>query len=202
MDIKELLRMPKSITSKDTQKAFAKIADELMHNYCIQCGEKKYYFAEIEFYYYDKENNSEEWNRRTYPRTDKEAGDLFFHYSGFDICFESKYSEGRFGGILIRSLFDNTNNRYITGPLLCVNEVLNACSASQKWPILILAQNESCEIGEPIERYGITYEDKNKKDEPLCYFDKNIKCTNRFEDATWDFAKKEAKAVTRYYHRF
>ena len=202
MDIKELLRMPKSITSKDTQKAFAKIADELMHNYCIQCGEKKYYFAEIEFYYYDKENNSEEWNRRTYPRTDKEAGDLFFHYSGFDICFESKYSEGRFGGILIRSLFDKTNNRYITGPLLCVNEVLNACSASQKWPILILAQNESCEIGEPIERYGITYEDKNKKDEPLCYFDKNIKCTNRFEDATWDFAKKEAKAVTRYYHRF
>ena len=202
MDIKELLSMPKSITSKDTQKAFAKIADELMHNYCIQCGEKKYYFAEIEFYYYDKENNSEEWNRRTYPRTDKEAGDLFFHYSGFDICFESKYSEGRFGGILIRSLFDKTNNRYITGPLLCVNEVLNACSASQKWPMLILAQNESCEIGEPIERYGITYEDKNKKDEPLCYFDKNIKCTNRFEDATWDFAKKEAKAVTRYYHRF
>ena len=202
MDIKELLRMPKSMTSEDTQKAFAKIADELMHNYCIQCGEKKYYFAEIEFYYYDKENNSEEWNRRTYPRTDKEAGDLFFHYSGFDICFESKYSEGRFGGILIRSLFDKTNNRYITGPLLCVNEVLNACSASQKWPMLILAQNESCEIGEPIERYGISYGDKNKKDEPLCYFDKNIKCTNRFEDATWDFAKKEAKAVTRYYHRF
>ena len=202
MDIKELLSMPKSITSKDTQKEFAKIADELMHNFCIQCGEKKYYFAEIEFYYYDKENNSEEWNRRTYPRTSKEAGELFFHYSGFDICFESKYGEGRFGGILIRSLFDKTSNRYITGPLLCVNEVLNACSASQKWPIIIPAQNENCEIGGPIERYGISYDDKNKKDEPLCYFDKNIKCTNRFEDATWDFVKKETKAVTRYYHRF
>lgn len=202
MDIKELFRMPKSITSKDTQKAFAKIADKLMHKCCIQCGEKKYYFAEIEFYYYDKENNSEEWNRKTYPRTDKEAGDLFFHYSGFDICFESKYSEGRFGGILIRSLFDETNNRYITGPLLCVNEVLNACSVSHQWPTIIPAENERCEIGGPIERYGISYEDKNRKDEPLCYFDKNIKCTNKYEGATWDFVKKEAKAVTRYYHRF
>ena len=194
--------MPENIAGKDIQTVFKTIAENLFHGFCLQCGKTIFYFAEIEFYYYDKENNSEEWNRRTYPRTDKEAGDLFFHYSGFDICFESKYSKGRFGGILIRSLFDKTSNRYITGPLLCVNEVLNACSASQKWPIIIPAQNENCVIGGPIERYGISYEDKNKKDEPLCYFDKNIKCTNRFEDATWDFNNPKPKDITRYYHRF
>lgn len=76
------------------------IAKKLLENYCIEYGEKKYYyFAEIEFYYYDKERWNDEWNEKTYPRDKKDAGDFFFHYSGVDICFNSKFEEGKFGGI-------------------------------------------------------------------------------------------------------
>ena len=202
MNIQDALQKPLKDNGKNIQKAFEQIAENLFQNFSIQCGETTFYFAEIEFYYYDKDKFNDEWNKKTYPRTNKEAGKLFFHYSGFDICFESDFKKGVFGGILIRSLYDKTNNRFITGPLLCVNEVLNACSNSPKWPEIIPTQKDSCEIGEPIERYGITYEDKSIKDEPLCFFDKNIKCTNGFKDATWDFYNKKTKDITRYYHRF
>ena len=202
MDIKDALQEPLNNYGNNIQEAFRQIAENLFQNFCIRCNETIFYFAEIEFYYYDKDNFNKEWNKKTYPRTGKEAGKLFFHYSGFDICFESDFKKGVFGGILIRSLFDKTNDRFITGPLLCVNEMLNACSDSQTWPEIIPTQKEKCEVAEPIGRYGITYEDKGLDDEPLCFFDKNIKCTNGFKDATWDFNNKKSKNVTRYYHRF
>ena len=60
------------------------IAKTLFENYGVACGDKVYRFAEIEFYYYKKEesgknNFDKEWNRETYPRN-KDAGNLFFHY--------------------------------------------------------------------------------------------------------------------------
>ena len=214
MNINELLRNPLKDNGKNIQKTFSQIAENLFQNFCIQCGEKKYYFAEIEFYYYDKTNFDEEWNKKTYPRTDKAAGVLFFHYSGFDICFESDFKKGVFGGILIRSLFDKKNNRFITGPLLCVNEVLNACSNTQKWPEIVelsseekLYQSNNCVINDPPRtRYGITYKDKELQDVPWCFFDKRLlyekNQKNTFENSTWDYVKKEAKDSIRYYHRF
>ena len=135
MDIKELLQMHDNKACKDIQTVFEDIAEKLMKKFCLQCDEKKYYFAEVEFYYYDKECFNEEWNWVTYPRTNKKAGDLFFHYSGFDICFDSRFDDGKFGGILIRSLKEE-NDTYITGPSVCLLEVLNTCSESGKLPII------------------------------------------------------------------
>lgn len=177
------------------QIVFAPLASEIIKKYCIVCDDKRYRFAEIEFYYYDKNNKllDDEWNHKTYPRTEKNAGDLFFHYSGVDICFDSSFKKGRFGGILIRSLYDEKEQRYITGPLICSNEILNACSSKKVWPTIEETTERACEI-DTTTRYGIY-------DVDLCYFDKGIKekPINPFEKASWDFKKQEPKDIKRNY---
>lgn len=123
------------------EKTFKCIADSLMKNYCIRCGNEEFYFAEIEFYYYRSEDeellNKEgnKWEGVTYLRT-TEAGEFFYHLSGVDICFKSNltksdgviYGEG--GGILIRSIID-MNKNVTAGPINCVNTMLNACGKGQ-----------------------------------------------------------------------
>ena len=205
MDIRKALQEPlEENNGKSIEEKFEVIAKNLIHNFYIKCGRKNYFFAEIEFYYYDRDNFNQEWNRETYPRTDKKAGDLFFHYSGCDICFDSDFEKGKFGGILIRSLYDKTENRYITGPTVCANEILNCCSTLRLWPIIHPAEGiNECEIPNPIKRYGI-------EDVLLCYYDKRLlnKCTNKFKKAKWDFDKKnDGKSpkltdFTRSYNRF
>ena len=129
--LKEKLTNPFDGLKANDEKGFieicAKIAEELLNNHGIKCGSKIYYFAEVEFYYYEKNRWDKEWNEKTYPRTGKKAGSLFFHYSGFDICFESKFEQGKFGGILVRSLKDEAG-LFITGPSVCSLEILNACN--------------------------------------------------------------------------
>ncbi len=223
MTIRELLQNPLDMMdASNVQDQFRKIAENLFHHCYIKCGAKKYYFAEIEFYYYDKNEEkglNKEWNEKTYPRDKKEVGELFFHYSGVDICFYSSFGDGKFGGILIRSLKDGKSKQYITGPTVCMLEILNECS--KEMPRLeLLKENEKytdydlCK--EPITRYGITYKTKEKEDEPLCFFDKNLyeKYTDKanhkekFENARWDYSKKKDGSVkgisvlNRYYHRF
>lgn len=212
MDIKKLLQMPAdNMAGKDIQMVFENIAEKLMKEFCLVCGKKRYYFAEIEFYYYDKDNFNEEWNWVTYPRTNKKAGDLFFHYSGFDICFDSSFDDGKFGGILIRSLKEE-NGTYITGPSVCLLEVLNTCWESGKLPIIEENDgNKECEIGYPIKRYGINNDTKF-----LCFYDKKLfekytskdNCYERIEKTRWDFDRKhngknpKSTYYLRYYNRF
>ena len=216
--------MPDDITGKKIEKHFYGIAKCLFSNYCIQCGgnnqKKYYYFAEIEFYYYDKDKFNEKWNWVTYPRTNKSAGELFFHYSGFDICFESHFEKGRFGGILIRSL-KNEEGKFITGPSVCSLEVLNACSKTKKWPEIVLIPeekvSEKCSMNDDSTvRYGIEYENSDIEDKSWCFYDKQLyekhtakeKYSECFENASWDFDKKhdgknpKPTKLTRYYNRF
>ena len=195
---------------KTIEEKFETIAKGLINNFYINCDNKDYYFAEIEFYYYDKVNFNEKWNRETYPRTDKEAGDLFFHYSGCDICFKSVINEEindvKFGGILIRSLYDKVIDKYITGPTVCANEILNSCSKSRRMPdIKYKEQVYNCEV-KSIERYGIT----QYENEELCFYDSRLpnRCSNKFENIKWDFDKKndgknpKLTDYTRTYSRF
>lgn len=99
-----------------------KLANTLMKGYCIYNGAYHYRPIEIEFYIYDKYLHPD---RHVYPRDNKSAKDLFFHYSGMDICFKSSFEDGRFGGILIRALERDEDKQLFGGPLVCVNEVLN-----------------------------------------------------------------------------
>ena len=219
MEIKDLLQKPlEGMNNCNVQNTFAEIAKNLFRNFCIRCGTKRYYFAEIEFYYYSKDTFNKEWNEKTYPRDNKKTGDLFFHYSGVDICFDSSFDDGKFGGILIRSLKEDCG-KFITGPFVCMLELLNV--SSEDWPRLELLKGDEaykdCIICKsPIARYGITYKDKGIEDEPLCFYDQELydKYTDdknnkeTFEKARWDYGRnkdgsiKGISTLKRYYHRF
>lgn len=187
------------------------IAKKLMKEFCIQCGKKKYFFAELEIYYYQTDRWNKEWNEKTYPRKNKKAGDFFFHYSGFDICFDSNFDEkmAKFGGILIRSLKDEKGN-FITGPSVCSLELMNVCYEQKKCPEIKPCSNIESEICKnPIKRYGITYND-GQEDQDLCFYDELIKknLKNEFKNATWKYSKDKSgkvigtKDLIRYYNRF
>ncbi len=118
-------------TSKDE---ILKIEKELIENYCINCNGKEFYFAEIEPYYYNSNNKDlkGKWNENTYPR-ECQAGDILYHLSGMDICFNSKLPQNfkekedcYGGGILIRSIVED-DGTVTVGPLTCAYKMLNAC---------------------------------------------------------------------------
>lgn len=158
-DIKKVLEKPFEKlegNSENFQKECSSIAKDLFSKYGIKCGNNKiFHFAEIEFYYYDQTWFNKEWNEVTYPRTCA-AGEIFYHLSGTDICFDSnlpndfkKKKEGFGGGILIRSIWgkDDKGNKTITvGPLTCMNKILNACKGEQMPKIEKLSASEQIDI--------------------------------------------------------
>jgi hypothetical protein len=158
--------------SCDVKKTFGDIAKKLFQEYCINCNGTEYYFAEIEFYYYEQGKWDKNWNDVTYERN-ANAGDLFYHLSGVDICFLSALTKekgkkiGGGGGILIRSIWDGKNKEsLIVGPLTCVNEMLNACKGG-RMPELKHVEKRICKPKE-------TYRYLGKKD-----FDSIVKKNNR-----------------------
>lgn len=151
------------LTKDEFQGKCFDIAKTLFSDYCINCNGKEFYFAEIEFYYWDKDNWNEKWNRITYPRI-SEAKDLFFHLSGVDICFKSYYNEeklddeAKFGGILIRAIRDNKGH-IIAGPWNCMLKMLNECKGGQMPQIIKL--KTSCNSKDNIRK---TYRSLGEKD--------------------------------------
>lgn len=185
------------------------IAIELFCNHCINCNGTKYYFAEIEFYYYDSERylqNCEQykWQEVTYPRTCA-AGAIFYHLSGMDICFESNLpkdfknkKEGYGGGILIRSIWekDDKGNKIITvGPLTCVNKILNACNGKEMPKIKKLAASDQIHIT-PAETHRYLGKNDFKKIDECKNKDGQLKLAFYYNsDDLW----KQAKSS--YYNR-
>lgn len=175
------------------QNKCKKIAEELLKNYCIHCGEKTYYLAEIEFYYRDKDiaKWDNEWNKVTYSnRNGFEAGSLFYHLSGVDICFDC--TANRYGGILIRSIVEKNNNDEIItiGPLTCVNKMLNDCKGD-KMPFVdktkLVRSIEICSTYRYLGKkdFNKIGSSDNNKDENLmlAFFDKKL------EEAKWNKAR-------------
>lgn len=217
-DLKTLLTNPFD-GKADFQNECMKIANDLFSNYGIKCGNKIFRFAEIEFYYYKKEEMAEndnwdkEWNKETYPRN-KKAGELFFHYSGVDICFECNFEEkernneyGEFGGILIRSLFDG--ERILAGPLFCANTMLNACvdNIPKVDPVKHIEYKEG-DI-QTKRRFGIQ-SDKDTTNMPfeLCFYIASINGKQLDEDWSktserigWDKKGKKFRKITRNYKK-
>ena len=133
------------------QKYFDELAKHIFGHVAIVIGDSsskqiKYYLEEIEFYYnnsiieeeeitYTSKNEIKKGKKNffscTYKRK-RDAEQLFWHYSGVDICFQS--DENCYGGILIRSLIkeykDQNGNpvrELIAGPLRCANDIINQC---------------------------------------------------------------------------
>ena len=188
------------------------MAKLLFEDYCIKCEDKAFRFAEIEFYYYRKEESSQfnldgPWNKETYPRN-KNAGKLFFHYSGADICFQCHFDEKEknndfaiYGGILIRSLRDGNN--ILAGPLFCANAMLNSCD--EKMPELARADHQQC-VFKTTTRYGISSDETQEggKKLYLCYYlthveNEELDWQKTSERIAWDKKGERFKKSSRNY---
>ena len=152
------------------------IASELFNNYGIECNNKIFRIAEIEFYYYDsqqylKDPNHFKWQEVTYPRNDYKGGELFYHLSGIDICFNSQYNResGKFGGILIRTIKDG--NMIIAGPLNCKDEILNACKNGKMPELKKQKKSQNKELAQTYRSLGKTGTDIH---DGLCFYDGSI----------------------------
>ena len=196
MELIAELKNPFENLTKDNKQAIQEkckgIATELFSNYCILCKTKKYYFAEVEFYYWQKDKFEENWNKVTYCRKGYSAGNLFYHLSGLDICFDCE--KERYGGILVRSIIDG-NGVLTIGPLTCKNIILNECGGLSM-PRLSPTATRNCDVKPTFRYLGETDFEKINKGEAnkdgnlkLAFFDKNI------EKSQWD------KSRPSYYDR-
>jgi len=180
------------------------IAGELFTSYGIECNNKIFRLAEIEFYYYDSEQylkdpSHHKWQEVTYPRNDYKGGELFYHLSGIDICFDSQYNEesGRFGGILIRSIKDG--DKIIAGPLNCKDEILNACKNGGMPKLIEVSGKQEIEPAQTYRSLGKTGTDTH---DGLCFYDASIKKGNwnpkrdRFDTKTGNTESKKSSYNT------
>ena len=180
------------------------IASKLFNNYGIKCNNKIFRLAEIEFYYYDSEQylkdpSHHKWQEVTYPRNDYKGGELFYHLSGIDICFDSQYNEesGRFGGILIRSIKDG--DKIIAGPLNCKDEILNACKNGEMPKLIEVSGMQEIEPAQTYRSLGKTGTDTH---DGLCFYDASIKKGNwnpkrdRFDTKTGNTESKKSSYNT------
>lgn len=181
-DIKKLLKPPfddlKEYCIQNYQEECSEIAKELFCNWCINCNGKEYYLAEIEFYYYDSklylhDKKQFKWQKVTYARDGYNAGDLLYHLSGIDICFESSYNnqEAKFGGILIRAIkeVNDKNGTIIAGPLVCKDEILNACKGGNM-PLFCEATKKRKLTPKATYR-ALGKVDIDKDNDRLCFYD-------------------------------
>lgn len=184
--LKSLLNIETIVSRPDVDGELSRIANILMNEYCIDNGAHQYRPIEIEFYIYDKDKHADE---HVYKRDKKNAGVLFYHYSGMDICLGSCLDKGQFGGILIRAL-EREDGLMFGGPLVCLNEVLNTATTKCHVARAQVVQNYSLQPALP--RVGIT--PKNESDNYKYRF---IRCRvpnpieMNFPD--YDFKKKERK---------
>jgi hypothetical protein len=185
-ELKKLLTDPfDGKRTDEIAKTVENIAKTLFRDYYIDCNGKKFYFAEIEFYYWQNDELdkgfNQKWNRVTYPRI-SQAGDFLFHLSGVDICFNSYYNidnfdaSDRFGGILIRSIRDEAGN-VTAGPWNCMLKIINECRGGMMPQIL--KADQPCNIEKNIKStYRALGKDDQKKEEDnplkLCFYDSSI----------------------------
>ena len=118
-----------------------------------------------------KDKNQYKWQEVTYPRNDYKGGELFYHLSGIDICFDSQYNgkSGKFGGILIRSIKDG--DRIIAGPLNCKDEILNACKNGEMPKLIEVSGKQEIEPAQTYRSLGKTGTDIH---DGLCFYDASI----------------------------
>lgn len=183
------------------------LAKELMNEYCIYNGQYHYRPIEIEFYIYDKDKHADE---HVYYRN-KKAGELFFHYSGMDICFESSSPQPnngnkdvRFGGILIRALERiGSDNQLFGGPLVCMCEIINTATEKCKVEKRPISESEKKDIVPFRQRVGIKA--KNEEDTFYRFVRKDIldeleykrRCFSSRD--SFDFKKKTYKQKSSSY---
>lgn len=205
---RELLQKPLKNLEGNVQSTFEKIAENLFSNFCIKCGETVFYFAEVEFYYYDsrmymQNNEHHKWQKVAYARTDKKVGDFYYHLSGIDICFDSDIKDGSaiFGGILIRSIKDKTGKIVAAGPYTCRDFILNECLKSGMSMPELQKRNFIKFVPKPTKRsLGKNDMEQNIDNELLlCFYDDGLDWKKTSERDVYDKEKGTTKSKTKDY---
>lgn len=123
--IHELISSKKVFTSSD----FLQISDLILNHTALFANRKMYRICEIEMYLcseihpdefthcHENQKSTGSWYFHRYNNGSYKAGT----YKGMDIVIGN---ESAYFGILIRSIYDCTNDKFISGPCLCVNEIL------------------------------------------------------------------------------
>lgn len=107
------------------ENTFPELADLLLNHFLLIVNQKSYRFTEIEFYWNDNKNHQD---KSTYLRNhtgELQPGQLFFHYSGFDIALDNDFG---YGGILIRGVLDLSNGHYYKGPMVSCMRIFSGVS--------------------------------------------------------------------------
>ena len=157
---------------------------DLLKDCVLEVAGEKFAFAEIEIYTSADKN--------TYKRVSS-AGDIFFHNSGFDICFKS--SEEAYGGILVRSLWPLGQAQPIVGPCRCANAILNIRKPNLSFCLLdAKGSQEAHEFSNRVRRADL--------DESGKQIDDRRRLTSREFESWLESDKKEAekykKAINKY----
>ena len=192
--LKELFNIDSLLNHPNFNDALKKLAETIMNEYCIDNGSYHYRPIEIEFYIYDKDRHPD---KHVYPRDNKSASDLFFHYSGVDVCFESSLEKGHFGGILIRALERDSDKQSFGGPLVCVNEILNTAKTKCEVRQLSRPDAEKVHAISFGQRVGINGEDLYSK--AHYRFIKEGLTEIKMTRFSYDFDKAEPKIYTSKY---
>ena len=172
VDLKaELETIVPTLSKKELDSRFPQIAEFLMKNYGIESKGKIYFLNEIEFYYYNplyddlRIGNSK--TRITYERN-APAGWWFIHDYGVDLTFNSDAKKEFGGGILIRSIEENTTLKCIIGPKNCLNELwdeaVDAFCSTAPNPRIVQVKERKIELNEPDTRITVDkYDGYNSK---------------------------------------
>ncbi|CAG8694694.1 6825_t:CDS:1, partial [Acaulospora morrowiae] len=124
------------------QQTFKKIANFLLFNTRLLLPKNQVFtFLEIEFYLRDETHDHDDPYSHGHEHQ-LTSGEWYFHHvgkvgyrggtrKGVDITFGSR-DRNIYGGILIRSIRNDTNNQVIEGPSLVVDKILECCGVDQK----------------------------------------------------------------------
>jgi len=151
-----------TLSKKELDSLFPHIAEFFMKNYGIESRGRRYLLNEIEFYYYnslyDDLRIGSSKTRITYERN-AQAGWWFIHDYGVDLTFKSDAKNGYGGGILIRSIEEDTTGKVVTGPKKCLNElwdeVVDAFCPTAPNPQIVRINEREIELNEPDTRITV-----------------------------------------------
>jgi len=136
--------------SSNLQEEFLKKAKHLFGNFIVvKDGKTKYRFTELEFYFLSKFHNDVYIYCKPRQLT---SGKWFRHGAGIDLTFGNEASNFH-GGILIRGLWDITNERYING---CWNVLIELSGGNTRISSEDLDSNISIEEGSHDIDYVLT----------------------------------------------
>ena len=160
--LRALMTLDADMNTSDIERRFEQIAKMLFEYFAIQKGETKYFFKEIEFYFYNKNHH----DIITHPRVSKPLCWYVNDFGGIDLNFSSSIEcvlDGKgkivqkfvlddsayFGGILIRQLIEKKSGKVLKGPLACAElfRSYDATGSNMKddLPILVECDNGNAE---------------------------------------------------------